>query len=76
VDVSSGDWVPTHGPYARGLVITTGGNLKVDLYLGGDTITIPVVVDSSSHFELRGYAISKVYAGASGTTVSGITALL
>jgi hypothetical protein len=63
VDISSTDYAVKSNP-ARGLIITTTGNVVLQMYgngeSGGLTLTIPVAVPTGHFIELRGYMISKI----------------
>ena len=73
VDLSSEDMVFTEP--VRGLIVTVSGN--VTIHLVGDAVsknlTIPVLVTSGHHFELRGYVMDKViFTGTTATVTEGL----
>lgn len=67
VDISTTDHVFTKAP-ARGLIVTASGDVSM-LMVNGSTCTIPVVVDSSSFVEIRGFLCNKVLRATTSATV-------
>lgn len=69
VDISSIDHTFSDGP-ARALIITSSGNVVIQMHGDGGQLTIPVVVTASHYHELRGYMIEKVIKSGTTATVS------